>query len=134
MKISNPEEDNMESEHKTFIREALIVLVITLFVFCWGTASAQREDDKTFPVGIPVEAEALFCINLEAAKAIADSKGESTPAIGRALRLGVCMPLQGVAEYVREVYRNGDWAVWELKSDRTPRFYEATDWKPREVK
>lgn len=86
--------------------------------------------DKTFPVGVPVETQALFCIEQADAQVIADAKGDMSPEIQVLMISGKCRQLSGVAVYVKEVYRKDGWAVWELRSGNIPAFYEATDWKP----
>lgn len=87
--------------------------------------------DNTFPVGVPVEIQALFCLDKQSAQIIADNKGD----VPDELILGrKCLVMGGVAVYVKEVYRKDGWAVWELRSGNIPAFYEATDWtsfKPR---
>lgn len=83
--------------------------------------------DNSFPVGVPVETQALFCLDIQSAKIIADNKGD----VPDELILGrKCLVMSGVAVYTKEVYRKDGWAVWELRSGNVPAFYEATNWKP----
>ena len=103
----------------------LILCLLLLLAFC--KAEAQ---DKRFPTDVAVETQAIFCIDKKDAQVIADAKGELTDEVKDILVDEKCALLQGVAVYVREVYRNGDWAVWELRSGNIPAFYEATNWKP----
>lgn len=91
---------------------------------------SSTEAADRFPVGVPVETQALFCLEQNDAQVIADAKGDLTPEVRVLVVSGKCRQLSGVAIYVKEVYRNGEWAVWELKSGNIPAFYEATDWKP----
>ena len=81
--------------------------------------------ENKFPIGVPVETQALFCVDKESAQIIADNKGDVPDEliIGRK-----CLMMRGVAMYVKEVYRKDGWAVWELKSGNVPTFYEATNW------
>ena len=88
--------------------------------------------DNTFPVGVPVHTEAIFCFDLASAKVVADHQMNLRRIeVFTLLAEGKCAEGRGIAVYVREVYRNGAWAVWELSSTNRPPFYEATDWKPR---
>lgn len=86
--------------------------------------------DETFPVGVPVETQALFCLEQKDAQMIADAKGNISPEISALVTSGKCRALSGVAVYVKEVYRKDEWAVWLLRSGNIPAFYEATNWKP----
>jgi len=87
-------------------------------------------EQKRFPIGVPVMTQAVFCFDLEAAKTLADVKGNYEDPKAKPLFDGrKCGGLRGVAVYVREVYRNGEWAVWELQSGNVGPFYEATNWK-----
>ena len=101
---------------------ALIAIAIAFFVL---PAQAQ---EKKFPVGVPVQTQALFCLEQKDAQVIADNKGESSPEIVGLVINGKCRQLSGVAVYVKEVYRKGEWAVWELTSPNIPKFYEPPDW------
>jgi hypothetical protein len=105
------------------------LVAYTLLVLSSQIANAQS---KTFPVGTPVVTQALFCFDQESAKIVADNKGDfELPEVKALIVANKCAGGRGVATYVREVYRNGDWAVWELQSGNLPPLYEATDWKPR---
>lgn len=104
-------------------------LLLILLAPC--TSIAQ---EKKFPQGVAVEISALFCLEQSDAQAVADAKGNATPEIRILVMTGKCREMSGVAVYVKEVYRNGEWSVWELRSGNIPTFYEATDWtsfKPR---
>ena len=87
--------------------------------------------DKTFPVGVPVETQALFCIEQADAQVIADAKGDMSPEIQVLMISGKCRQLSGVAVYVK-VWRKDGWAVWELRSGSILRS-EATDWKHHRI-
>lgn len=104
-----------------------LLLILGLLLPNLGLAQS-----KTFPVGTPVVTQALFCFDRESAKIVADNRGDfELPAVKALIAANKCAGGRGVATYVREVYRNGDWAVWELTSGNLPSLYEATDWKAR---
>lgn len=107
------------------MRNAIFSLLLLLLAPCISYAQQQ---EKKFPQGVAVEVQALFCLTKEDAQVIADTRGEVTPQLQVLMMTGKCRQLSGVAVYLKEVYRNGDWAVWELTSGNIPTFYEATDW------
>lgn len=106
-----------------------IGFVVALYLGAGVLFSKAHGQDKTFPVGVPVETQALFCGKMEHSQVIADAKGETSPEIEVLVATGACAQLRGIAIYVRKVYEKDGWAVWELTSGNIPKFYEATDWK-----
>jgi hypothetical protein len=111
----------------------LTVLVPILGLLVPNSGSAA--DDKTFPVGVPVQMSAFFCFDSDSAKMVANKKQNlDDPEVKKLISDGKCGQGYGVATYVREIYRNGKWAVWELTASNVGVFYEATDWKPRKDK
>ena len=103
-----------------------IGFVVALYLGAGVMFSKARAQEKTFPQGVPVETQALFCFDQKSAEIVADNKGDVPQNL---ILERKCAQMRGVAIYVREVYRNGEWAVWELKSGNLPTFYEPTDWK-----
>lgn len=104
------------------MRKLGYTLLLMLLAPCTSVAAG------TFPVGVPVETEAIFCFDRNSAQTIADNKGIVPDALILECK---CAPLRGVAIYVKEVYQKDGWAVWELRSGNIPVFYEATNWRPR---
>jgi len=107
----------------------LLLLLSFIGLLLFVVAKPVKAKDKTFPVGVPVQTQALFCFTKEDAQVIADNKGEESLEIEVLMVTRKCRTMRGVAIYVREVYRNGAWAVWELKASNIPVFFEATDYR-----
>lgn len=107
----------------------LTLLAILFLILGMIVPNSGRAADNRFPVGIPIFTQANICLDLESAKVMADNKGSlSHPDVAVLFKTDKCGGARGTATYVREVYRNGEWAVWELQSDGRS-FYEATNWK-----
>ena len=88
--------------------------------------------DKTFPVGVPVETQALFCIEQADAQVIADAKGDMSPEIQVLMISGKCRQLSGVAVYVKGLSER--WMGGMGASLRQhPCVLQATDWKHHRI-
>jgi len=103
------------------MKKIVFTLLLTALAPCTSVAA------DTFPVGVPVETQAVFCLDVQSAQMIADRKGDVPDALFAERK---CLLMRGVAIYVRKVYQKDEWAVWELKSGNIPLFYEATNWRP----
>ena len=110
----------------------LLLSFIGLLLFV--VSKPARAQDKTFMVGVLLEiSNFVVCFDQESARVIADNKGKGSPEIDALAEAKKCLyapptiVFRGV--YTQEVYRNGEWAVWEFKSGSAT-LYEATDWTP----
>lgn len=103
------------------------ITAIVAIILLVASASALAQE-KTFPIGVVVETQALFCVDKESAQVIADAKGEESPEIEVLIHQRKCFGGIGRGIYVREVYRKGKWSVWEF-SVGTRSYFEPTDWR-----
>lgn len=107
----------------------LLLSFIGLLLFV--VSKPVKAQEKTFPVGVSIPvSNIILCFNKEDAQIIADNKSERSPAIDALVNTRKCVPVFGfylVGVYTKEVYRNGEWSVWEFKSGSAV-MYEATNW------
>lgn len=101
-----------------------IGVLVGLFLSLVIVHFAVAQEKKEFPLGVPVETQALFCFSETDARAIADNKGE-VPA--NLIMERKCVQMRGVGIYTKETYNKNGWRVYELRSGNVT-LWEATDY------
>jgi len=112
----------MHNEDRFWTRLTILGIILLMVLLVAGKARAQ---DKTFPLGVVVDSQALFCETKEDAQVVADNNGNIPEELVLTRK---CFSGIGRGVYVKEVYRKGEWAVYEF-SVGTRSYYEATDYR-----
>lgn len=116
----------------------VVLLIVVIVVYMAAMTKAEGKDTKVIPLGKPMSFHKMVVCNVEqAAVLLAVERNKSDEHFFESLRplfdARVCGIATGTVIYLREVFGEGIWHVFEIQAPTGELFYEVSDWRLESV-